>query len=161
MSKKPVQTDTNPAIALPTGYAAWLADIKARVQSARSRAALAANAEMVTLYWEIGRDILQRQQTASWGDKVLNRLASDLRAAFPEIKGFSLANLKFMRAFAQAWPDTPIGQQAVSQLPWGHNVMLLTKLKNPVQRLRYAEQAIAEGWSRSTLEANIRDKLLE
>ena len=151
----------NPGSAVPAGYAAWLADIKARVQSARSRAALAANAELVALYWHIGHDILQRQQTASWGDKVLQRLANDLRAAFPEMKGFSLANLKFMRAFAQAWPDAPIGQQAVSQLPWGHNVMLLTKLKDPAQRLRYAELAIAGGWSRSTLEANIRDRLLE
>ena len=151
----------NPGSAVPAGYAAWLADIKARVQSARSRAALAANAELVALYWQIGHDILQRQQTASWGDKVLQRLANDLRAAFPDMKGFSLANLKFMRAFAQAWPDAPIGQQAVSQLPWGHNVILLTKLKDPAQRLRYAELAIAGGWSRSTLEANLRDRLLE
>lgn len=92
---------------------------------------------------------------------MLDRLASDLREAFPEMKGFSRANLKFMRAFAQAWPDAAIGQQAVSQLPWGHNVMLLTKLKDPALRLRYAMQAIASGWSRSTLEVNIRDKLLE
>lgn len=122
---------------------------------------LAANAELVSLYWHLGNDILQRQHAARWGDKVLQRLASDLREAFPEMKGFSLANLKFMRAFAQAWPDAPIGQQAVSQLPWGHNVVLLTKLKDPTQRLRYAEHAIAEGWSRSTLEANLRDRLLE
>jgi predicted nuclease of restriction endonuclease-like (RecB) superfamily len=161
MSKKSALPDASASIALPTGYAAWLADIKTRVQSARSRAALAANAELVSLYWHIGGEILQRQQVARWGDKVLERLASDLREAFPEMKGFSLANLKFMRAFAQAWPDVAIGQQAVSQLPWGHNVMLLTKLKDPAQRLRYAEEALAEGWSRSTLEANIRDQLLE
>lgn len=147
--------------AIPPEYADWLADIKARVVSARQRAALAANAELVMLYWQVGNEILQRQRTANWGDKVLDRLASDLRDAFPEMKGFSLANLKFMRALAQAWPDAAIGQQAVSQLPWGHNVILLTKLKDPAQRLRYAEQALAGGWSRSTLEANIRDRLLE
>lgn len=146
---------------IPTDYIHWLADIKTRVVAARQRAALAANAELVQLYWQIGNDILRRQQTANWGDKVLQRLASDLREAFPEMKGFSLANLKFMRAFAEAWPDAAVGQQVVSQLPWGHNVMLLTKLKDPAQRLRYAEQAIAKGWSRSTLEANIRDQLLE
>jgi len=146
--------------AIPPDYAAWLADIKARVATARQRAALAANAELIHLYWQIGHEILQRQSTANWGDKVLDRLASDLREAFPEMKGFSLANVKFMRAFAQAWPDVEIGQQAVSQLPWGHNVLLLTKLKDAPMRLRYAEQAIAEGWSRSTLEANIRDQLL-
>lgn len=153
MSKQPT--------AIPADYADWLADLKTRVAAARQRAALAANAELVMLYWQIGHEILQRQKTANWGDKVLDRLDSDLREAFPEMKGFSLANLKFMRAFAQAWPDAAIGQQAVSQLPWGHNVMLLTKLKDPAQRLRYAEQAVAEGWSRSTLEANIRDQLLE
>lgn len=147
--------------AIPPDYADWLADIKARVVSARQRAALAANAELVMLYWQVGNEILQRQRTANWGDKVLDRLASDLRDAFPEMKGFSLANLKFMRALAQAWPDAAIGQQAVSQLPWGHNVLLLTKLKDPAQRLQYAEQALAGGWSRSTLEANIRDRLLE
>lgn len=161
MNKKPAPIDASPATGLPAGYTAWLADIKARVRSARSRAALVANAELVTLYWHIGNEILQRQQAASWGDKVLDRLASDLREAFPEMKGFSLANLKFMRAFAQAWPDAAIGQQAVSQLPWGHNVMLLTRLKDPARRLQYAEQALVDGWSRSTLEANIRDQLLE
>lgn len=145
----------------PPDYADWLAGIKTRVQAARSRAALAANVELVSLYWQIGNEILQRQQVANWGDKVLDRLASDLRGAFPEMKGFSRANLKFMRAFAQAWAEPAIGQQAVSQLPWGHNVMLLTKLKDPVQRVHYAQHALAGGWSRSTLEANIRNQLLE
>lgn len=152
---------SKPTTGIPADYAAWLSDIKTHVQAARSRAALAANAELVTLYWQIGNQILQRQQSAQWGDKVLDRLASDLREAFPDMKGFSRANLKFMRAFAQAWPDTAIGQQAVSQLPWGHNVMLLTKLKDPAQRLRYAEQAIAEGWSRATLEVNLKNRLHE
>ena len=169
MSKEPVALDATRdanAVAAPTGYADWLEDIKTRVQAARSRAALAANAELVALYWQIGNEVLHRQRSAQWGDKVLDRLARDLREAFPEMKGFSRANLKFMRAFAQAWPDAAwsdaaMGQQAVSQLPWGHNVMLLTKLKDPAQRLRYAEQAIADGWSRSTLAANIRDQLLE
>lgn len=153
MSKKPA--------AIPADYADWLADIKERVATAHQRAALAANAELVMLYWRIGHEVLERQRTANWGDKVLVRLARDLREAFPEMRGFSLANVKFMRAFAQAWPDAAIGQQAVSQLPWGHNVLLLTKLKDSALRLRYAERAIAEGWSRSTLEANIRDTLLE
>ena len=142
-------------------YADWLADIKARVVAARQRAALAANAELIQLYWKIGRDILERQNRQGWGGKVIERLARDLREAFPEIKGFSHANLKFMRAFAQAWPEAAIGQHAVGQLPWGHNVMLLTKLKDPVLRLRYAEQARAEGWSRTTLELNIRNRLHE
>jgi predicted nuclease of restriction endonuclease-like (RecB) superfamily len=136
----------------PPDYADWLAGIKTRVQAARSRAALAANVELVSLYWQIGNEILQRQQVANWGDKVLDRLASDLRGAFPEMKGFSRANLKFMRAFAQAWPEPAIGQQAVSQLPWGHNVMLLTKLKDPVQRVHYAQHALVRHITQFLLE---------
>ena len=87
-------------------YANWLADIKARVAAARQRTALAANAELIQLYWQIGRDILQRQSAQGWGSKVIERLARDLRAAFPDMKGFSRANLLYMRAFADAW-DKP------------------------------------------------------
>ena len=161
MTKAPTPPDAGAAASVPSDYAVWLAGIKRHVQSARSRATLALNTELLTLYWHIGNELLQRQQAAHWGDKVLSRLSSDLREAFPEMKGFSLANLKFMRAFAKAWPEPLFGQQAVSQLPWGHNVMLLTKLKDPALRLRYAEQARVEAWSRSTLEANIRDQVLE
>jgi predicted nuclease of restriction endonuclease-like (RecB) superfamily len=83
----------------------------------------------VLLYWQIGRDILARQRNEGWGAKVIERLAQDLRNAFPEMKGFSRANLMYMRAFAEAWPDAAIVQQAVGQLPWGHNLVLLDKLK--------------------------------
>ncbi len=148
------------ARAQPAGYPHWLAAIKTQVAAARYRAALAANAELVQLYWRIGRDILQRQALQRWGSKVIDRLARDLYVAFPDTKGFSSRNLNYMRAFAQAWPDEEFVQQVVAQLPWGHNVLLLTKLKDPAERRRYAQETIAGGWSRSTLEANIRDKLL-
>ena len=101
----------------PEGYADWLADLKGRIHSAQQRATLAVNRELVLLYWHIGRDILARQAEQGWGAKVIERLAHDLRAAFPEMKGFSRANLMYMRAFAQAWPDAAIVQQAVGQLP--------------------------------------------
>ena len=97
---------------LPADYADWLGDIKQRVSAARQRAVLAANAELVQLYWQIGQDILQRQQSARWGDKVLVRLAADLREAFPEMRGFSLRNLKYMRYFAEHCPLQTFGQQA-------------------------------------------------
>ena len=145
---------------LPCGYTDWLATIKSRVAFARQRAVLAANAELVQLYWQIGRDILEHQVQQDWGAKVIDKLAHDLQAVFPGTRGFSRANLEDMRAFAEAW-DVEIGQHPVGQLPWGHNVLLLTKLKDPTERLRYAKQAIAGGWSRTTLEANIRDKLLD
>jgi predicted nuclease of restriction endonuclease-like (RecB) superfamily len=113
MSDRPVSL-TPP----PTGYADWLAELKTRIHSAQQRAALAVNRELLRLYWQIGRDILERQRREGWGANVIDRLAHDLRTAFPDMKGFSRANLVYMRAFAEAWPETAIVQQAVGQLPW-------------------------------------------
>ncbi len=156
-------TDNTPAslIPAPTGYADWLADLKTRIHTAQQRTALAVNRELVLLYWQIGRDILTRQAEQGWGAKVIERLAHDLRTAFPDMKGFSRANLMYMRAFAEAWPDAEIVQQAVGQLPWGHNLVLLTRLKDPHQRLAYAEAAVTHGWSRNVLNIQIEGRLLD
>ena len=135
----------------PPAYAERLAELKARIHSAQQRAVLAVNRELVQLYWQIGRDILARQAEQGWGAKVIERLAHDLRNAFPDMKGFSRANLLYMRAFAEAWPDEPIVQQAVGHLPWGHNLVLLAKLKDPALRLAYAARAVEHGWSRNAL----------
>ena len=156
MTQRPVSLSSP-----PEGYADWLLDLKNRIHSAQQRAALAVNRELVLLYWQIGRDILERQSREGWGAKVIERLAHDLRTAFPEMKGFSRANLLYMRAFAQAWPDAAIVQQAVGQLPWGHNLVLLAKLKTKQQRLNYALRAVAHGWSRTVLEMQIETRLLE
>lgn len=146
---------------MPADYGQWLADIKNRVLTARHKAALAVNAELVSLYWHIGRDILQRQAAQGWGSKVIDRLGRDLREAFPEMKGFSRANLLYMRAFAEAWTDFEIVQQSVGQLPWGHNVLLLNRIKEQEARLFYVQKAIAENWSRATLEVHIKNCLHE
>jgi predicted nuclease of restriction endonuclease-like (RecB) superfamily len=145
----------------PEGYANWLADLKIRIHSAQQRATLAVNRELVLLYWQIGREILERQAAQGWGSKVIERLAQDLRAAFPEMKGFARSNLMYMRAFAEAWPDAEIVQQAVGQLPWGHNLVLLTQLKDKQQRLAYAQSAVTHGWSRNMLNIHIETRLLE
>ncbi|WP_196761670.1 DUF1016 N-terminal domain-containing protein [Eikenella corrodens] len=118
---------------MPADYVQWLADIKNRVLTARQRAALAVNAELVSLYWHIGRDILQRQAAQGWGSKVIDRLGRDLREAFPEMKGFSTRNLKYMRAFAEAWTDFEIVQQVAAQLPWFHLCTLIDKMKDTQQ----------------------------
>ncbi len=156
MSDKPVKLSTP-----PEGYMDWLADLKTRIHSAQQRAALAVNRELVLLYWQIGQDILARQAAQGWGARVIERLSQDLRSAFPEMKGFSRANLMYMRAFAAAWPDEQIVQQVVGQLPWGHNLVLLSQLKDPAQRLAYAESAITHGWSRNVLNIHIETRLLE
>lgn len=146
MSDKPIAFE-----AIPEGYADWLTELETRIHNAQQRAALAVNRELVTLYWQIGHDILARQAAQGWGAKVIERLAHDLRNAFPDMKGFSRANLMYMRAFAEAWPDEQIVQQAVGQLPWGHNLVLLSKLKDQGERLAYAQKAIENGWSRNVL----------
>jgi predicted nuclease of restriction endonuclease-like (RecB) superfamily len=145
----------------PEGYGEWLVDLKGRIHNAQQRATLAVNRELVQLYWQIGNDILIRQAQQGWGAKVIERLAQDLRAAFPDMKGFSPRNLKYMRAFAEAWPDAAIVQQAVAQLPWGHNLVLLEKLPGPETRRWYAAKAVEHNWSRNILVMQIETRLLE
>lgn len=157
----PSATQSAAPTRIPADYADWLSNIKTRVTAARQRAALAANAELVQLYWQIGHELLQRQQSTQWGDKVLDRLARDLREAFPEMKGFSPRNLKYMRYFAEHCPGQAFGQQPAAQLPWFHIVTLLTKLPSAEVRAWYAQQAIAGGWSRATLDVQIRNRLIE
>jgi hypothetical protein len=79
---------------------------------------------MILLYWGAGRDILMRQQAEGWGTKIINRLAADLGSAFPLVTGLGARNLKYMRALAEAYPNAEFVQQAVAQLPWGHNVRI-------------------------------------
>lgn len=139
----------------PERYAALLEDLKTRIATARVKAALAVNSELTQLYWGIGREILGRQDRDGWGSKVIDQLASDLSRAFPDVTGLSARNLKYMRAFAAAWPDEAIVQQAVARIPWGHNVRLLDKVKDPAERAWYVHACIQHGWSRSVLEAQI------
>ena len=155
---KGAATETNTG-ELPPDYTSWLASLKQRIQSAQQRAALAVNRELVLLYWQIGQDILARQQAQGWGAKVIDRLARDLSAAFPGMKGFSPRNLKYMRAFAEAWPDGVIVQQAAAQLPWFHLCILLDKVKTPTERDWYVCKAVEHGWSRNILTMQIESRL--
>lgn len=174
----------NPALPLPADYSDWLANLKQRIQGARQRALLSANAEQIRLYHDIGRDILERQSREGWGAKVIDRLSADLQAAFPAMKGLSSRNLKYMKVFAELCPDRrfvqhsaaqipPIGQQTAAQLsqisetshqtadqlPWFHIVILLTKLADPALREWYARQAIQHSWPRDTLTVQIKNQL--
>lgn len=113
------------------------------------------------LYWQIGRDILARQDKEGWGAKVIDRLAQDLRNAFPDMKGFSPRNLKYMRAFAEAWPEAEFVQEVLAQLPWYHQLALLDKLKGADARRWYAAKALEYNWSRNVLVIQIERQLLE
>jgi predicted nuclease of restriction endonuclease-like (RecB) superfamily len=153
-----------PAISLtsaPEGYALWLAELKTRIHTAQQRATLNVNKELVLLYWQIGQDIRTRQAEQGWGAKVIERLAHDLRAAFPQMKGFSSRNLKYMRAFAEAWTDAEFVQQAAAQLPWFHLCTLLDKLKAREERNWYLSKTIEHNWSRNVLVIQIETRLLE
>ena len=156
MTEKPVSMHKP-----PEGYGRWLAELKERIHTARQRASLAVNQELILLYWQIGRDILARQAEQGWGARVIDRLSHDLRAAFPEMKGFSSRNLKYMRAFAAAWDDAAIVQELLAQLPWYHLVTLLDKLNTPEERLWYARKAIEHGWSRNVMVIQIETRLRE
>lgn len=146
----------------PAEYERTLEEIKRRVHEARYVAQRKVNTELLLLWWQIGRTILDRQQHAAWGDRVLGTLADDLRAAFPSMKGFSTANLKYMRRFAAAWPDeVAIGQRPVGQLPWGHVIELLEKLDDPARRDWYAAKDAQHGWSRPVLAHQIMTRLHE
>jgi predicted nuclease of restriction endonuclease-like (RecB) superfamily len=154
---------TSRADELPAAYPQFLAEIKARIGAARTRAVLAVNSELIRLYWEIGHEILEREQREGWGSGVIDRLASDLRREFPGITGFSRSNLHYMRSFAEAWPlvggSQEIVQQPVGQLPWGQNIALVTRLEDRDARVWYAASAVENGWSRKVLEAQIATDL--
>ena len=149
-------TDQTPSI---ENYTALLASIKERIQSAQVRAALAVNSELVLLYWGIGSEIARRQKEEGWGTKVIDNLARDLKRSFPDMQGFSLRNLKYMKSFAEAWPEEAIVQQAAALLPWFHNCVLLDKVKDPEERLWYIREAIQNGWSRNVLVIQIEASL--
>lgn len=144
-----------PKIELPEDYPNWLADLKHRIQSERLRIVITSNAAMILLYWDIGQRILEKQKAQGWGAKIIDRLSFDLHEQFPEMRGFSPRNLKYMRAFAAAWPNHEIVQKALAQLSWHQNLVLLQKLKSTEHRLWYAEKAYEHGWSGNILAIQI------
>lgn len=149
----------------PNGYGTFLEDLKHRIRSAQVQAMTKVNEELIRLYWEIGREITERQEKEGWGTQVIERLAKDLQNSFPGTGGFSRTNVFRMRAFFLAYQKVP---QAVGQLqdlpifriPWGHNTIIIEKIPSIGDRLWYAEQALANGWSRSSLEDCIKSGLI-
>jgi predicted nuclease of restriction endonuclease-like (RecB) superfamily len=142
-------------------YDVLLKDLKTRIRRAQVKAALAVNKELIILYWQIGREILARQQQEGWGAKVIDRLARDLKREFPDMKGFSPRNLKYMRAFAEAYPEQEIVQRIAAQIPWRHNQVLIDKLNAQPERLWYAQQSLENGWSRNILVMQIESNLFQ
>ena len=127
-------------------YLKFIEEVKAEIQRQRISVVLNANYSMICLYWNIGRAILKKQEEEGWGAKVIDRMAKDIKGAFPEMSGFSPRNIKYMRKFAESWPDFEIVQRVVAQIPWRTNRMLLDKLDSMESRIWYANKAIENGW---------------
>ncbi len=140
-------------------YASFFAALKDRVKQARLRAALSVNRELILLYWQIGRDITDRQVKEGWGAKVIERLAKDLKSEFPDMRGFSSRNLTYMQTFAQSYVSEEFVQQFASKIPWFHNCLLLDKISNQRQREWYIAKTIEHGWSRAVLALQIESGL--
>jgi predicted nuclease of restriction endonuclease-like (RecB) superfamily len=141
----------------PEGYNEFIADLKRRVRTTQFRAVRAANTEVLRLYWSVGRDILDRQRDQGWGAKVVDQISADIRREFPGQRGWSIRSLKYMRKLADAWPvEAEFVQQAAAQLPWGHLMILLDKFVTGQDRDWYAAKAVEYGWSRASLEFEIK-----
>ena len=142
-------------------YKNLLTDIKQRILSAQLKAALSVNAEMIFLYWQIGDSIAQKQKEQGWSSGVIPQLAKDLKIEFPNSKGYSERNLGRMLAFYREYPNESILPQAVAKLPWGHNILLIEKIKDQKIRLWYAEKCIENNWSRDVLDLQIKSNLIQ
>ena len=147
--------------AISKNYLVILSELKNKVKQAQIRAHLAVNSELIKLYWEIGKTISEQQKAQGWGSKVITQLSKDLINEFPSMKGFSERSLKYMKRLYEEYQDVIIVQQAVAQLPWGHNVILLEKTTSYEERLWYAQQTIENGWSRGVLVMQIETNLYQ
>jgi len=160
-------------------YLSWVKEIKNKVYTLQVRAALAVNAEMLALYWDLGKDIIDKQTSQNWGDAVVEQLSKDLQSEFTEMKGFSRSNLFNMKKWVEFYNNkststelpekstsvainsdkNEIVQQLVGQIPWGHNVLIITKIKKLEEALFYIHETIENGWSRAALRIQIETNL--
>jgi len=151
-----------PTIAeVPHDYYDMRDTIIAKIKDTRVQMILQANSGMIILYWEIGNEILRRQENEGWGAKVIDRLSKDLKEAFSEMSGFSPRNLGSMKKFAEIWTDNSILQQVVAKIPWRSNIVLMDKLQDTKSRLWYAEKLIENGWSSNVLDLMISSRTME
>lgn len=161
-------------------YQLWLKQIKQRIHSIRMKVALAANSELIALYYELGAQIVERESSARWGTGFIDAFSKDLKGAFPDVGGFSAKNLRYCRAFFRFYCDPEIWQQAVAklasepwvgvdaelasriaQIPWGHHIQIFTKCENPAEAAFYIGQTLEQGWSRDVLALQLKSRLYD
>ncbi len=143
-------------------YKNWLETLKQKINSAQIKAAVSTNYQLLELYWELAADIIQKQKEANWGDAILEQLSIDLRLMFPKINGFSRRNLYAIRQWYLFYNQQfTIVPQAVAQIPWGHNRLIISKIKSLEEALFYSKAVIENNWSRDNLELAIKNKYYE
>lgn len=142
-------------------YKELMSGIKLQIKNSRQKALLAVNKELLILYWNIGNIILRYQDKEGWGAKVIDNISKEIKDEFPDQKGFSPRNLKYMRKFASEYMDIQFVQQVVAQIPWSHNVVLMDRVNDMLRRIWYIEKTIENGWSRNTLIHQIESNLFE
>lgn len=148
-------------------YKMWIVELKGRIQAAQIKAAVSVNRHLLQLYWELGKEICEKQRTAEWGDGLIEQLAKDLSAAFPGIKGFSRTNLFYIKKWysfygtASSNGQSELVQQVVGLIPWGHNVLIINRCSKIEEALFYVHRTIENNWSRAILTAQIETKLFE
>jgi predicted nuclease of restriction endonuclease-like (RecB) superfamily len=160
-------------------YSSWLKEIKSKVYQLQIKASLAVNSEMLAFYWDLGKEIIAKQNEKNWGNAVVEQLSNDLQSEFPEMKGFSRSNLFYMKKWYLFYNETEINvqqvvgqsllpseinqkekvQQLVGQIPWGHNILIITKVKNIKEAIFYINETIINGWSRAVLRIQIETDL--
>jgi predicted nuclease of restriction endonuclease-like (RecB) superfamily len=163
-TSKKIPTRVKTSVILNKDYVKTLLDLKKKIQEAQIKATVAANRELIKLYWYIGKTISQRQKESAWGSSVIEHLAKDMQNSFPGLEGFSRTNIFRMKAFFEAYEKVPqtVGQLEslpIFDIPWGHNAVLIAKIKDFKLKIWYAQQTIENGWSRNTLETWIKSKL--
>lgn len=142
-------------------YLSFIDNIKNEIKTQRLSVVLSANASMICLYWNIGNAILSKQAEEGWGSKVIDRISKDINDAFPDLKGFSPRNIKYMRKFAEVWKDYEIMQRTAAQIPWRSNILLMDRLSDQNERVWYAQKTVENGWSRDVLALQMESKLIE
>ena len=142
-------------------YKEYIFSLKREISQSRIKAVLAVNKELILLYWKIGKKILEMQEKEGWGAKIIEQVSNDLRSDFPEMKGLSPTNMHYMRRFALIYKDEQFLQAAPGEITWYHNTTLLDKVKTPEERLWYAQETVANGWSRNVLVMQIESNLYQ
>jgi len=161
------------ALTQDKAYSTWLKELKQKVRLVQIKAAVKVNSELLRFYWELGRDIVDKQKNTKWGDGFLKQLSQDLSSTFPDMKGFSKRNLELIRKWYRFWSDsTLIAKQLATQtesvhiipifqIPWWHNIVIITKIQNSDKALFYVNKTIQNNWSRSVLTHHIESDLFK